>query len=743
MDRTDLIVDKGGGLTFPVDSKSPLHFASTAKLIQSIGQDDYVSVVIESATPLTFNLNDKMLLGGMDYMLNLTPVSRKRGNRLFVYDLKFEGAVYLLRKIAVFNRDSQNRQTDYDFYYHADLEGHIDMIITNANINQSIWSKGSIPSGTDFKTVMYNNQNCLTAMHDLTALYGVEFYVTKDGGGYKINIGNRGVQTAYTFEYGKGKGLYSLRREAISENEVVTRLYGFGSTENLPIGYRSFSRRLRMPAATGDYIEDQLMINQFGYVEKIYETDIRPEFIGEITSVGALTQETAMFSSTDMDFDLAELDQDDNTVYIPDGEKAKVHFLTGRLAGYEFDVYSYNHGSKTFEIDVFTDNRGQSFPDNSTFAIEQGDLFTLSNIFMPQSYIDDAEQRLQDAVETEYERLSKTNIKYTLEVDPLFMRGKTIELGDEIYVKDTDIGVDRFIRILGLEFDILTQKYIFTMSDVWEISLRRRLITTLHGAKKEVKKVNDRAVIQDLNNHVEIRDFREKVLDKEGYLNPTIIKEKSISIKMLKEDARPRQAGADGVVYEINEGGDSNALKITAGDYTHFSIDEGQIKTWSMPQKQVSGLDPSDSYYVYVKAERATTDAEYVVTTNQYNVDEDEDYYYFLTGVLYRPDDGKRNMDVIHGALPEKSDGKPIVEYYQGAATDIQLPFNIPGLLDLTDKEQLSIIRLYRNGILMKVDSSGTGITHIRIDENLSGGQIIIPAIPFTNFDELMLLLFV
>ena len=44
--------------------------------------------------------------------------------------------------------------------------------------------------------------------------------------------------TSLVFEQGRGKGLYTLQRQNVDTDNTVTRAYVYGSTENLPVGYR-------------------------------------------------------------------------------------------------------------------------------------------------------------------------------------------------------------------------------------------------------------------------------------------------------------------------------------------------------------------------------------------------------------------------------------------------------------------------------------------------------------------------
>ncbi len=745
MNIADLKITKAGGGILELFQKVPIRYVTKAKLTQSISNDDYVDVIVESSHAITLNLEDRLILDGEDYFLNLTPVTRKNSKRNFVYDMRFEGAVYTLRKFQVFNRDSQNRETDFAFNLTADLAGFVDLILVNANNYSVNWVAGIVPTGTVVKTLYFNTLNCLVALNDIADAYGVEFYVKKSGTDYSINIGNRGQTRAYTFKYGKDIGLYSLERKRVSDQEVVTRLYGFGGEDNLPIGYRNYSRMLRMPVSTGDFIEDQAMINLFGFVEDVHQSDIKPEFVGEVSYVGSLTAKTLLFRSTDMDFDLAEEDGGGNTKWLLDGQKAVVHFLDGKLAGYEFDVYSYVHlPNKEFQIDRYTDEGGITFPDATTFAAAIGNKFTITNIMMPDVYVDAAEAALQVEVEAEYDRLSKTNIKDTLDVDPLFMRTKPIELGDEVHVTDVDLNVDRDIRILGLEYDILLDKYKFDLSDVYEVSLVKRVMLSIHGLQNVNKENLDKTEGDAERDRVKIRDLDNDLFGKEGgdTLIENVFGPETISIQVLKKDARSQTMGAEGIVYTLNNGGDENAIALSAGGFTNFVINELAVSTWNMTSATATGLNPADSYYIYAKTEKIGTDGTWLVTTDEIQITEDPDYYHFLTGLVYKPVAGKRLMDLIHGAEPKLTSGKPTIQYEDGPATEIVIGVVIPGLQAMSEIEQAAHVNVYRNGTKMRLTSVGVKAFNFYIDVNGGGDDVAIPKVPFTANDRIELNLY-
>lgn len=75
-------------------------------------------------------------------------------------------------------------------------------------------------------------------------------------------------------------------------------------------------------------------------------------------------------------FDLNAKEADGKTTkYLIEGTNAKIKFESGQLAGYEFDLHSYEHGTHKFVINKFQDENGTVFPSETSgaFQISVGD----------------------------------------------------------------------------------------------------------------------------------------------------------------------------------------------------------------------------------------------------------------------------------------------------------------------------------------------------------------------------------
>lgn len=73
---------------------------------------------------------------------------------------------------------------------------------------------------------------------------------------------------------------------------------------------------------------------------------------------------------------------------------------------------------------------------------------------MPEIYITRAETQLLDKGKKEYEKISVNNTKYTLNLDPFYLRERGNEstiffrVGDYVKIIDTSLGIDKNSRLL-------------------------------------------------------------------------------------------------------------------------------------------------------------------------------------------------------------------------------------------------------------------------------------------------------
>uniref|UniRef100_UPI00389238FD phage tail protein n=1 Tax=Elizabethkingia anophelis TaxID=1117645 RepID=UPI00389238FD len=701
------IVIKKKNTTIDLFNYKPFRSVTKAELSRTLMSDDYVDISVECANTLDLNIGDRVTVEGRTFFLNMLPPAKKIAEDQFTYELRFEGPAFLLRKLKVFNLDSQGNKTTNEFRLTGEINEFLYLLINNANKKDNQWILGSFPSNTETKTLTFNNENCLAVLQRICQEFNVEFDIVEAGGKFTLNIREKiGKTLPFTVEYGMGNGLYDLSRARANDSEVVTVLYAYGSSQNIPVDYRGYSPRLRMPVAVGDYISNQAAIDLFGYVEDVFTPDIKPTFKGKVSGVGSLANGAQEISVSNMDFDLKEKKPNGDTKYWIAGTPPKISVTKGDLAGYDFEVLDYIHATKTFKLKQFADDRGQKFPDNTTvFKFAAGDEFTLIDIMMPDQYITNAEQKLYDETVKEYQKVSQNNVKYTLNVDPLFLQDKgEIGIGDLLPIKDADFGIDKASRIISLKKDLLTDTYTsFDVADSYEISLVKEIVNNIKDLQKEIasQKVINRQSYLDGYRRVE--DRFSMYFDADGKMDGSHIKADTIDVGMLSSGSKSRWFQLEEVVFTPNLGSDPNSFRATAGRLVHFGIktSSGTERVWNLSAFTVNNL-LNQGYYVYAKCDINGDYGTFIITPDRIVFDSQPNYYHFLIGNLYTASSGGRAFDANYGV--SQMNGRMI---FAGVISDIQ---GRP-MIDLDKREIIG-------KVTFTSDSPALGQVQVNIDKS-------------------------
>lgn len=493
------VVHRGGG-SFPLQSKgNTITGIKAAGLSMELNGNDTVTLTVESTAVLPFALGDTITVGGSVYTLNLLPQIDKLGEHLYSYKATFEGLHYLLLNTAWLMPFSALNDA-----LAGDLATYATQLVANLNRAQpNMWEVGTIATDTETKVLSFSDTNCLDVLQQICEEWGVEFAIAKtEAGKYQLSIVNEvGSQINYIFKYGATGGLYDLQRNGIDDSDFGTRIYFYGGSNNIPNDYFNERQSTRLclakqivgqsqtnnPQRNESYIEQPDAVALYGRIErtKVFE-DIYPNRIGSVTAIDANNR--LKFKDNTM-FNLNATDSDGNTLYLISGTTAKIHFNTGALAGYDFDISSYDHSTKTFTINEIQDENNYKFPseDNTAFRVAVGDEYIITDIILPDSYVTAAQNELQTAAQDWYEKHCAPAVEYVLTMDEMFLSWLARQLnidddtpifhiGDKITVADSQLWTgNKQFRITTLERD-LTKQYGYTLGIAVTDERRRQYV---------------------------------------------------------------------------------------------------------------------------------------------------------------------------------------------------------------------------------------------------------------------------
>lgn len=650
-----ITVTKSNGATINLANKNLPCTIVSATQEWTLNGDDLVKVTVKSAVALNLGIGDTISVFGRTYKMNRVPKVTKNKTHLLQYECEYEGIQYDLMRVTydlTIDTTSCQLQDIQADSLTGDLARFASVLVSNANrVFPGEWAVGICPDTDADRCLTFGEDtNCLSVLQQLCQEFEMEFEIATSAGVNFINFKSTiGTTFPYTFKFGHSGGLYNLQRLNVDSSNIVTRLKVFGSTQNITTKYRA--NRLCLPGKSKgqSYIEDATAMATYGIYEATkYFDDIKPTFSGTVTSIVA--GNVLQFVDKGM-FDLCAKDGSGGTLYLLSGVSAKVHFNSGNLAGYEFDIQSFNYETHTFTLCKQTDERGDQFPSASSaaFQIKAGDTYKLIDVALPDTYVDAAETTLAEQGAEYLETNSQPLVKYALSISKAYLEAlmgvpeeavaNVFQPGDYIPIQDTDIGVKKSVRVQQISRNILdAYDYELSISDTASTNITTRVISDIQDIQDIIVNNNLQDSTRARANWRTSRELHNMVFDPEGDYYTEKIKPNSIDTLLLSVGAKSMQFGLVGTVFEPNYSGDKNAMKVTGGTLVHYTIDDAKAVSWTLADNTYTFKNDSDAFYIYAKCSRSTNAGTILFSTKQIACEADANYYHFWIGVLHAVD---------------------------------------------------------------------------------------------------------
>lgn len=649
----NIIITKPNGSRVPMESRATATAITAAKQTWALNAEDTIAITVVSPFPQSYGIGDVITVFGRDYRLNRLPKVSKTGMQEYQYDLEFEGIQYDLMRVTYdvnINTTNNQLQDIQGDSLTGDLKRFMEVLISNANrVFPGKWALGVCPETDGDNTLTFSeSDNCLSVLQTLCSedKFGVEFEIERVNGVYVINIKKTIGQTLpFVLEYGKGKGLYSISRENVSSSNIVTRLKVYGSTENITSKYRADRLCMFGKDKASSYIEKADAVAKYGIFEGRKNFDIKPTFTGKVSSV--VDGDVLSFIDTSFPFDINAKNASGETLYLISGVSAKVHFNSGNLAGYEFEVHAYDHATRKFTLVKQTDDRGNVFPSETSpaFQIGKNDTYKVLDIAYSRDIEEAAEKKLAEEGNKYYDQNSQPKVQYSVNVTKAFIENKlalsdgitnVFAPGDYLPIKDDEIGVDKSIRIKSFTRNVLDPyDYSLTISDTQtKGDITTRVISDLVDIDKVLTINNLKDPAQARANWRSSREVLNMVFDPEtgGYYKDKITPE-SVDTMMLSVGAKSMQFGLINTVFEPNFNGNPNLFKWKGGVLTHYTIDPDKARSWVLADG-TTALQQDVPYYIYAVCNRDNSAGTMSISATQHKVEELPNVYFFLIGIL-------------------------------------------------------------------------------------------------------------
>lgn len=685
---------KRSGEKIPLFSREPFCALKSATLTSALMGDDNVQLSIISSECISFEKGDKIIIGGNEYTIRTTVNRDLISEDHYQSDAIFYGVMYELMKTQYRDCDANGKSTRSTFDLTYSIKDFVKVIIYNLNRDYpGLWAfdEDNCPD-TDPITIQFSKQNCLQVLQSLCSEsnFKLEFKISQANGVRTIHIGKFGAKIVPPggrefFEWGKGNGLYTLKEKKIDDKSIKTRLWIEGGTTNIRADYRNYSERLQLPfprrlnkhkhtLADGTvieaesemigilndndrFIEDADLREALGSDEDTAQYDnIYPRRTGEVTAL--VEGDINSFVDDTMDFDLTEKDAN-GTKYLINEVSAKINFISGLLAGQQFELAAYDHSSNTFTLKPYTDNRGLTIPTAETeaYRIRTGDKYTITEINLPKSYEDDAEEELWYAGKEDFEGMKQARAQYDLTLDRKYLIDNTpsdaetsiFNVGDYVPVKDVRFGIEKSIRIQKVVRNLLVeQDYTLTLSDTTKISVAAQTVIDVINHEQII--VNNR--LRDLNKARRgwrtTEDLRNMVYDTDGFFDTDNIRPNSIDTNMLTVGSKSQQFVLTDVILQANVGGLPNRFDASAGVLSHLTINDDAIMHWNMGASEFT-LGSPGGYYLFAKCSKSGNTGVWFLTQQQlrFEPEDDPNNYYFQVGILSPLREGDNFRDFV------------------------------------------------------------------------------------------------
>jgi hypothetical protein len=486
---------------------------------------------------------------------------------------------------------------------------HLKQIVKCAKAVHPEWTVGDVEEPAEGKNITYTDMDCLQALQHMCEEFGIEYWIT----GTTISLGKKKHGAPVLFQYGKGNALYELGRTN-QDGRIVTKLLVKGSDRNIDSSAYG-SRFLHLPDGER-YVTRNT--EKYGVIMgRISFPDVYPRLIhkqpadpGSVTSVRV---ENGIYYIKDayLDFE-PEL--------LP-GKNIVVDFQTGQLGGVRIDA-NWHGDTKEFELITGDYGLGQDIP-AGVFVPDKDDLYLLSDLKMPQAYIDAAERELAEKGEEAIAQMCEQKVSYKGPVNPLFFRqlDERVDTGRAVIVEDdaivdgsgsVELRVMAFTRGLNDDLDIDIE-----ISDTLYVSRIDRIESTLQEVKVDT---NERISYGDAYTRRRYRDAEETSemlkaaqLNFSEAINPIVVQtmqllvgDRSLQFRFVNSKTNPVA-----INYVITYNRDTKKLRCPAGILQHMTLGidtvspvhvPNEYRFWDMSLFESAILTESAKrYYLYAK----------------------------------------------------------------------------------------------------------------------------------------------
>lgn len=431
-------------------------------------KEDYVNLVFSLSDPVQLEIGDNIdYEGSVFYVTGKTYPTFNASTGGYDYSVRFDSHYYRWKNHILFYDRQGNKEASWSLTRAP--EAHLSIVVSNLRSLGFRYNgkeyQAVVDSSVDAvaKLVQYDSTNIVDALTKIAEAWECEWWVEGD----KIYIGR--IERGDPVDLEIGRQVASMPRSQ-SQDLFATRLYAFGSTRNIPSGYRKgesgtvvqgvVQKRLMLPKGT-PYVDVVQGLTEDQIVEAVVIfDDIYPRKIGTITEVipKEVTEESEDGTSeTFTVYRFKDSGLSFSEEYVLPGKELRVVFQTGPLSGMDFALRFNPEGlpeddpeAQVFEI-VRNDSYGQTLPESplipgtgNKYILYNFDTQYVSDTLIPQA----EEELLRRTIEYKGKVVSDPST-YTCVLNSYYASGYDENNGILNPEKAIDLSVGQRVRLIN------------------------------------------------------------------------------------------------------------------------------------------------------------------------------------------------------------------------------------------------------------------------------------------------------
>nr|DAH53016.1 MAG TPA: Minor structural protein putative tail fiber [Caudoviricetes sp.] len=431
-------------------------------------KEDYVNLVFSLSDPVQLEIGDNIdYEGSVFYVTGKTYPTFNVSTGGYDYSVRFDSHYYRWKNHILFYDRQGNKEASWSLTRAP--EAHLSIVVSNLRSLGFRYNgkeyQAVVDSSVDAvaKLVQYDSTNIVDALTKIAEAWECEWWVEGD----KIYIGR--IERGDPVDLEIGRQVVSMPRSQ-SQDLFATRLYAFGSTRNIPSGYRKgesgtvvqgvVQKRLMLPKGT-PYVDVVQGLTEDQIVEAVVIfDDIYPRKIGTITEVipKEVTEEGEDGTSeTFTVYRFKDSGLSFSEEYVLPGKELRVVFQTGPLSGMDFALRFNPEGlpeddpeAQVFEV-VRNDSYGQTLPESplipgtgNKYILYNFDTQYVSDTLIPQA----EEELLRRTIEYKGKVVSDPST-YTCVLNSYYASGYDENNGILNPEKAIDLSVGQRVRLIN------------------------------------------------------------------------------------------------------------------------------------------------------------------------------------------------------------------------------------------------------------------------------------------------------